>query len=1195
MLIQKRMESSRQRVRRPLSCEVLEARRVFDCGSQGVLGEWRSTDDPQVMPVFDFFAHDVTTTPRPQTLDVLANDIFSNDYDGARKITAVSNVSAGDRATVSADGCRVTFLAGSSTDGRPLSPYRGFNYTVDGRYEGSVSVAVNGYLMDDVMTSNANGRTIILDVFANDFVEDGSRPVYDGPRRITAVGESTRGSTISISADRRQLFYTPEVGIRGRDTFSYTVDGNQQATVSVDLVSRVRDDRFRVEEGSEANTLRVLLNDQLGRGYAGLGRITSVTQGDAGGRLVIANDGAEVVYTPAAGFTGSETFAYTVDREFTARVHVSITSQADVSLPQFENLEAVKQELFEDALERYAGLFGTAATIGMYPYFPGGWLENPGGSPNGTFLNLFAADTENPRHTTTNVQVAGVQEGNIVETDGNFIYTLRGQELIIARAFPVGGMEVVSRESFAGTPTAMYLRGDRLTVITTSFQYPIWNDILRPWGGGDVRLALDSFAPWIPQEPSTTITVLDVTDRTSPQIVQTTKLDGTFGQSRGIDNHLFVTSTFREFALPAPEIVEGDGTPANPGRYETADEYQTRVRSEFGTILEGLLPKYSSYDGEGNLIRSGLIAEAEELYRPGEGDGRQLTTVVSLDMDGASPGIVDSSALLTSYSGQIMGGTEHLYLFAPVYSESDTYTEVTQFAWDGASGSIEAVGRGAVAGTVNDQFSADEHDGYLRVATTTWDVSSSDLQDRTINDIWILRADAGVLELVGAARDIAAGETLRSARFLEDRAFIVTFRQIDPLFAIDLSNPESPQVRGEIELPGFSSYLQLVDENHLLGIGSGGAFGSGTQINLFNIADLAHPVLIDQFLFEDSWTWSAAQSDHHAVSWYADQGILAIPISVQGFDGGIGILPGDENSTPPIGNHLAVFSLDVTATTATEDGIQFVGQVTHQGEVLRSVMIEEVLYSIGTDGIRAAEPGEPATRLGEVLFGDPPSVEPESIYFTGTPNPRDDAGLDEAIQHAQTALAADQGFELTDCLLVAAEPVAGGFEMVFRHAERHFRVRSAEGGDARVMDRDFAFIPSREALSWHNSAMEVDVNGDGEVGPLDALLVINQLFPAGGRALAESAPLRGIGVSETRANPRYVDVNDDGYVSPLDALLVINGLNAKSVTLVEGGDGSRLELVGGTTDVPVSLTDPCPEDSKEVRTLDQAYADLGLR
>ena len=202
-------------------------------------------------------------------------------------------------------------------------------------------------------------------------------------------------------------------------------------------------------------------------------------------------------------------------------------------------------------------------------------------------------------------------------------------------------------------------------------------------------------------------------------------------------------------------------------------------------------------------------------------------------------------------------------------------------------------GSGFVQGIINDQFSIDERDGILRIATTrtTWPDRTDDL---LATDEWVppitdnlvstMKLNGNALELLGSTPPLAEGESIFSARFLGDIAYIVTFRRVDPLFAIDLSDPESPKVLGELKIPGFSDYMHPLGSDHLLTIGRDideeTQRDNGTALQIFDVSDPVNPMLAHKALVGEGF--SEANQDHKAFNFYADQdiagkGLLAFP------------------------------------------------------------------------------------------------------------------------------------------------------------------------------------------------------------------------------------------------------------------------------------------------------------------------------
>ena len=291
-------------------------------------------------------------------------------------------------------------------------------------------------------------------------------------------------------------------------------------------------------------------------------------------------------------------------------------------------------------------------------------------------------------------------------------------------------------------------------------------------------------------------------------------------------------------------------------------------------------------------------------------------------------------------------------------------------------------GSGFVQGVVNDQFSIDERDGIIRIATTrtTW-------QDRTDDmfapDVWIppttdnlvstLRLEGNVLELVGSTPPLAEGERIFSARFLGDLGYIVTFRQIDPLFAIDLSNPESPKVLGELKIPGFSDYMHPLGDNHLLTIGRDvdeeTQRDNGTALQIFDVSEPANPKLAHKALVGEGY--SEANHNHKAFNFYADKGLLAFPFVSH---------EGNFSSTLELWDVSAKDGFNAAAPSIipTSSSTIVAGCLTrwrsstyncgYQPQITRGVFIDEFIYSISYGSVRVHDVGDLTTPVATALY-----------------------------------------------------------------------------------------------------------------------------------------------------------------------------------------------------------------------------------
>ena len=195
-------------------------------------------------------------------------------------------------------------------------------------------------------------------------------------------------------------------------------------------------------------------------------------------------------------------------------------------------------------------------------------------------------------------------------------------------------------------------------------------------------------------------------------------------------------------------------------------------------------------------------------------------------------------------------------------------------------GSVTYLNKGSVPGGILNQFSMDEYNKYFRLVTTSYDQKTY----REKNGLYILD---GAMEIVGKIEDIAPGERIYSARFMGERAFMVTFKTVDPLFAIELSDPYNPKLLGALKIPGYSNYLHPYDENHLIGFGKdtvvdayGNAYYTGMKISLFDITDMTNPIEMFVESIGDRGTDSELLNNHKALLFSKEKNLLAFPVSV---------------------------------------------------------------------------------------------------------------------------------------------------------------------------------------------------------------------------------------------------------------------------------------------------------------------------
>lgn len=518
---------------------------------------------------------------------------------------------------------------------------------------------------------------------------------------------------------------------------------------------------------------------------------------------------------------------------------------------------------------------------------------------------------DNPSYSATNVQVAGVDEADIVKTDGRYLYIASGDKVAVVRAYPPAEMANVTMlepsEILGFEPgqmdvyiTGIYLAGDRLVVVVRV--YPRVN-----YCYCELDEALSTLRE-LGDYPRVVISVIDVQVISSPKLLWSVGVSGYDLTSRMVGDYVYLvaaSSIWQEGEIVLPSLWDGS----------------TRHMLKLDDIY----------------------------YDPETRDASGFTTLLVID---TRRGGYEVLTLLSGYFSTIYMSSGALYLTVQKWSgefvllgselaparewEHTTRTTVFKVAIEGLS--MVNVARGEVRGWLLNQFSMDEHEGYLRVATTTsW--------TNPENAVYVLD---GNLSVVGALEGLAPSERIYSARFLGDTLYLVTFRQTDPLFVIDLAIPSSPRVVGQLELPGFSSYLHPVGDDYVLGLGSE---NGSVKLSLFNVSDPAAPREESRFL-APSGSYSLAQYDYKAFLFDLDSGLLVVPMIC---------LSGEPWS--------GAYVFRVTP----EDGIAFIGAISHgdletrYDPVLRAVFIGDVLYTLSAHSVVATSLSDLFPR-GELVY-----------------------------------------------------------------------------------------------------------------------------------------------------------------------------------------------------------------------------------
>ncbi len=602
------------------------------------------------------------------------------------------------------------------------------------------------------------------------------------------------------------------------------------------------------------------------------------------------------------------------------------------------------------------------------PSSPGAPVPTTGGAPND--------------HTGTNNQVAGVNEADFVQNDGTRLFVLSGQKLHITRTWPAEQMGLASTLAIEGWPREMFL-DEKNRVVIFSHVYE-----QRPaFSGDDAMLPIDCSPLYCGYSygNTTKVTTVDVSDLAAPKVVDALYLPGHYNNSRRVGSavRLVMSDDFRwpqkmQWWVPYKPEYQNDKEAWKEAVQAVVQQNEKLIRQQ---ALAQWLPRGKRVGQDGTRE---VGYRCQDFYRVNASTRLGLVTVASLDLD--APDKDPGRTSIVAQPGEVYASHEALYIASshwwwwPEPGQKDT-TYLHKFDTRQPS-RADYVGSGTVEGHVLDQFAMDEHQGVLRVATTITERLAPTKEQpwgpvRTVSRVTTLRAEDGRLAEVGRSADLAEDERIQSARFMGNRGYVVTFRQVDPLFTFDLSDPANPRKVGELKVPGFSSYLHPVDEGHLLGIGqhipeNGDWRQRAVKLSLYDVTDLAHPRETHTWLVGTAYGWSEAGMEHKAFNWFPAKKLLAIPFSDW--------QPGTSGSSywGTFVSELRVFRVD-TATGITPVGAVSLADV-YQSQsynqwswywtpwVRRSVMADDYVYAISDAGVRAARVDQLQTPLSTVRF-----------------------------------------------------------------------------------------------------------------------------------------------------------------------------------------------------------------------------------
>ncbi|MFH0805117.1 MAG: beta-propeller domain-containing protein [Patescibacteria group bacterium] len=623
-------------------------------------------------------------------------------------------------------------------------------------------------------------------------------------------------------------------------------------------------------------------------------------------------------------------------------------------------------------------------------------IDLPASDSIGTTLGLGTADlksTTSSDYSTTNIQVAGVDEADIIKSDGRYLYIVSGTTVKIVDAYPAATAATVSTITLDSAPQGLYLAGDRLVIY-----------------GAEQQMSKKSFYQSVHRYSDYTfVRVYNVADRKNPQLARDLTFEGDYQSSRLVGDYVYLVTVQASDQLldedvPLPLVVEnGAVLPTDPGtpRCNCPDLYYVEMPGGgyvYTTVTAiNVQDTAKAVSGDAYLLSSSqtLYVSPSNIYLVYTKQLSQYELMMQLTVDIMSPQLTAREqqrlAEINTVSDRVLSRGEKLMKTYTILmrhfedltdEESKTYedqmkarakvlyadlgaelekTVIHRIAID--KDKLEYRGSGSVTGHVLNQFSMDEDQGYFRIATTKSRAWSDLLDDSTgtqesYSNVYVLD---GKLQVVGKVEQLAKGEQIYAARFMQGRVYLVTFRQTDPLFVIDLSTPTAPKVLGQLKVPGFSSYLHPYDETTLIGFGKQAdeqGRVTGLKLSLFDVSDVANMKEIDTYVMGDSGSDSIALQDHKAFLFSKSKNLLVVPVTLR------------QQQTDK--KYTSTYQHGAMVLSITKDGFTFRKRIDHSDgsagdsksiyrggysyydtSVQRSLYIQDTLYTLSQKYLKA--------------------------------------------------------------------------------------------------------------------------------------------------------------------------------------------------------------------------------------------------
>ncbi len=566
---------------------------------------------------------------------------------------------------------------------------------------------------------------------------------------------------------------------------------------------------------------------------------------------------------------------YASGKEIENGLKMNFTIAGAATLPTVGSEENLKK-LLKEAAEKNEYLVYGAAKMRNGVAFTADVAAAAAPASEGSVQNKTVAGSGSGDYSTTNVQVDGVDEADIVKTDGKYLYQVNNNRIIIADIYPSDNMKikkVIGLENEDMTPMELYLDERYLVVIGASrSSVPVSSTKSK-----SIMPSIDGYRHW---NNTVRMLIYDISNKDDIKKTREIELEGSYLSSRKIGSKLYLISNKH---LNYYKIYEQGEVNDTPSYRDTAikEGYINIDYDDIGYFPDSIEPNY-------------MIAAGVDLDQPSE--GVKVSTYLG-----------SGESIYASAQNLYVAVTRHNIAADPIIQDTavpqktkikvnDRETVIYRFALN--NGKLDYTGKGQVPGSILNQFSMDENEGFFRIATTKGNLFGEG-ENISKNNLYVLDSE---LNICGSLEDVAPGERIYSVRFMGDRAYMVTFKKVDPLFVIDLKDPKKPTILGALKIPGYSDYLHPYDENHIIGFGKdtielsnenawGGSSGTtayyqGMKIALFDVSDVNNPKEKFKEIIGDRGTDSELLNNHKALLFSKEKELMAFPISVMEIENG---------------------------------------------------------------------------------------------------------------------------------------------------------------------------------------------------------------------------------------------------------------------------------------------------------------------